>query len=126
MTRKATSKKSEKQISPEWPVWYNPMAPLGSAVRYIASLSPHFNWVGIYHLKKKGLKLGPSIGTETRPEQTPMGSDVRRALAIPILNPSGKPLGEIRIDKDASATLEPKQELSIRQIAERLGELWPE
>jgi len=34
-------------------VWYRPEAVLGSAVRYVASLSAKFNWVGIYVLKGK-------------------------------------------------------------------------
>jgi L-methionine (R)-S-oxide reductase len=59
-----------------FPVWYNPASPLGSAVRYIASLSPKFNWTGIYVLKGKTLELGPFIGAATEHTRIPVGKGI--------------------------------------------------
>ena len=58
------------------PVWYQSEEPLESAVRYVASLSPHFNWVGIYLLKGKFLELGPFVGAETDHTRIPIGRGV--------------------------------------------------
>lgn len=67
-------------VSPEWPVWFQPDAPLGSAVRYVAGLSPKFNWVGIYVLKnskgKSVLELGPYIGAATEHTRIAVGKGV--------------------------------------------------
>jgi L-methionine (R)-S-oxide reductase len=59
-----------------FPVWYNPASPLGSAVRYIASLSPKYNWTGIYILKGKTLELGPFIGAATEHTRIPVGKGI--------------------------------------------------
>jgi GAF domain-containing protein len=67
-------------VSPAWPVWFQPDAPLGSAVRYVAGLSPKFNWVGIYVLKgtkgKAMLELGPYIGAATQHTRIPVGKGI--------------------------------------------------
>jgi GAF domain-containing protein len=49
---------------------------LGSAVRYVAGLSPKFNWVGIYVLKGKVLELGPYLGAATDHTRIPVGRGV--------------------------------------------------
>src|SRR5690242_2602528 len=64
------------ELGPDLPVWYEPGAPLGSAVRYIAALSPKFNWVGIYVLKGKYLELGPYVGAATDHTRIPVGKGV--------------------------------------------------
>lgn len=67
-------------INPDWPAWYTPQSPLGSAVKYVAALSPRFNWVGIYLLKGQGskmvLELGPYIGAKTDHTQIKVGQGV--------------------------------------------------
>src|SRR5277367_5334887 len=73
---RAASKPKAKAVRPEMPVWYQPQAALGSAVRYVSSLSPKFNWVGIYRLKGKTLELGPYIGAKTEHTKIPVGRGV--------------------------------------------------
>ena len=76
---KKTSGSSSQPKLEQLPVWFQPEAPLGSAVRYVASLSPKFNWTGIYVLKgrkKKTLELGPFIGAETDHKRIPVGRGV--------------------------------------------------
>src|SRR4051812_16369124 len=63
-------------IRPEMPVWYQPQAVLGSAVRYVSALSPRFDWVGIYLLKGKTLELGPYIGAKTEHTRIKVGVGV--------------------------------------------------
>src|SRR5947209_8658402 len=77
-TRAASKPKANSRtaIRVEMPVWYQPQAALGSAVRYVSSLSPKFNWVGIYLLKGKTLELGPYIGAKTEHIKIPVGKGV--------------------------------------------------
>ena len=145
-------KKSE--IQPDWPVWYQPEAALGSAVRYVASLSPDFNWVGIYLLKGKTLELGPFIGEETEHTRIPVGVGVcgtavaenadqnvpdvtatsnylacslktRSELVVLIRDGAGKIRGQIDIDSHVRAAFGPDKESAVRKVADELGELWP-
>lgn len=62
-----------QQIQPAWPLWYFPDAPLGSAVKYLASLSPKFNWVGIYTLSGNTLNLGPYLGGPAQHQRIAVG-----------------------------------------------------
>ena len=69
------------KISPDDPVWFDPLSPVGSAVRYVASLSPRFNWVGVYVLKttpskKQVLELGPYLGAKTDHTRIPIGKGI--------------------------------------------------
>jgi GAF domain-containing protein len=147
--------KTIKASSPDLPVWYDPASPLGSAVHYISSLSPRYNWVGIYLLKGKFLELGPFIGAKTDHTKIPLGvgicgtsvvtnSDLnvpdvrenqnylacsietRSELVVLIRNRSGEILGQIDIDSHTLNAFGPGEEQSIRKIAQELGELWPE
>ncbi|MGZ3688255.1 MAG: GAF domain-containing protein [Bdellovibrionota bacterium] len=142
------------EISPEWPVWYDPSSPLGSAVRHIAALSPKFNWVGIYLLKGKMLELGPYLGANTDHTKIKVGVGVcgtavaenrdqnvpdvrarenylacsletRSELVILVRNEKGKILGQIDIDSHQAGAFGPDEETQVRQIAHELGELWP-
>jgi L-methionine (R)-S-oxide reductase len=151
---KKANRTSPTKISPDWPVWYNPVAPLGAAVRYIASLSPRYNWVGIYVLKGKNLELGPYIGAPTDHKRIPVGKGVcgtavaeDRDLNIPdvraidnylscsletqselvvlIRDRAGKILGQVDIDSHSRSAFGPNEEEKVRQIARELGELWP-
>ena len=141
-------------ISPEWPAWYDPSAPLGSAVRYVASLSPRFNWVGIYVLKGKTLVLGPYIGAETDHRRIPVGRGVcgtavatgqdqnvpdvraidnylacsletRSELVVLIRDAGGEIVGQIDIDSHVPSAFGAAEESQVRQVAKELGELWP-
>ena len=58
------------------PVWFQPEAPLGSAVRYVTGLSGKFQWVGIYLLQGKTLVLGPFLGEKTNHTRIPVGRGV--------------------------------------------------
>jgi L-methionine (R)-S-oxide reductase len=145
---------SSKGISPDWPVWYQPDSPLGSAVRYVASLSPKFNWVGIYILKGKVLELGPYIGAPSEHTRIPVGRGVcgtavaentdqnipdvhghenylacsletQSELVILVRDKKGRILGQIDIDSHSRAAFGPEEERAVRQVATELGELWP-
>jgi L-methionine (R)-S-oxide reductase len=141
-------------ISEDQPVWYQPESPLGSAVRYVAGLSPKFNWVGIYVLKGKTLELGPFIGAETDHRRIPVGrgvcgtavaenadqnvpdvsahgnylacsTETKSELVVLVRGAEGKILGQIDIDSHTRAAFGPEEEAAVRRVARELGELWP-
>ena len=141
-------------ISPDWPVWYQPTAPLGSAVRYVASLSSRFNWIGVYVLKGKSLELGPFIGEATEHTRIPIGKGIcgkavtensdqnipdvsaeksylacslktKSELVVLVRSREGKILGQIDIDSYSLDAFGQDEERSVRQVARELGELWP-
>jgi L-methionine (R)-S-oxide reductase len=151
---RAPAHKANSSIRPEWPTWYQPESPLGSAVRYLASLSPKFNWTGIYVLKGKYLELGPYIGAATDHKRIPVGRGVcgtavaenadqnipdvqacenylacsletQSELVVLIRDAQGKILGQIDIDSHSRAAFGEREESAVRQVAQQLGELWP-
>jgi hypothetical protein len=97
MAPKGKSQKQQRTISPEGPVWFDPSAPLGSAVRYVASLSPRIRWVGI--------AKGPSIGEHGRPR----GRVTR--------------IGRIQIETEGA--LDAAEQAAVGRVAKELEELWP-
>lgn len=136
------------------PVWFDPLSPLGSAVRQVAGLSSKFNWVGIYTLQGKTLVLGPYIGAETEHTRIPVGKGVcgtavaedkdqnipdvravsnylacsletRSELVVLIRNSKGRVVGQIDIDSHTPGAFGPEEERSVRQVAQELGERWP-
>lgn len=140
-------------ITPDLPVWYQPEAPLGSAVRYVASLSSKFNWVGVYVLKGKTLVLGPYLGAPSEHTRIPVGKGVcgtavaenadqnvpdvraranylscsletRSELVVLIRDKAGKILGQIDIDSHEVGAFGPDEESAVRRVAGELGELW--
>lgn len=139
---------------PEWPVWYDVLSPMGSAVHYVASLSPKFNWVGIYVLKGKFLELGPFIGAASEHTRIRVGQGVcgtavaedadqnipdvraldnylacsletRSELVVLIRDSKGKILGQIDIDSHTPDAFGPAEEAAVKKVADELGELWP-
>jgi L-methionine (R)-S-oxide reductase len=137
------------------PAWFDPLSPLGSAVRYVASLSPRFNWVGIYILRGDHLELGPYIGLATEHIQIPVGRGVcgtavsenrdqnvpdvracanylacsletRSELVVLIRDASGKILGQIDIDSHTPHAFGTNEESQVQQVARDLGARWPE
>jgi GAF domain-containing protein len=150
----STKRTSETAAEPALPVWYQPLSPLGSAVHYIASLSPKFNWVGIYVLKGKFLELGPYVGAPSEHKRIPIGQgvcgtavaenadqnvpdvrarenylacslDTRSELVVLIRDPKGTVLGQIDIDSHALSAFGASEEQLVKKVAEELGELWP-
>jgi L-methionine (R)-S-oxide reductase len=140
--------------SDKTPVWYNPQSPMGSAVHYVASLSPKFNWVGIYVLKGKFLELGPFIGAKSEHTRIAVGKGVcgtavaedrdqnipdvravgnylacsletRSELVVLVRNAKGKILGQIDIDSHVPGAFGPDEEDAVKKVAVELGELWP-
>ncbi len=136
------------------PVWYQPEAVLGSAVRYVAGLSPKFNWVGIYILKGKFLELGPYIGAATDHTRIPVGRGVcgtavaedadqnvpdvtasdnylacsietKSELVVLVRDKKGNILGQIDIDSHVVNAFGPDEEKAVRKVADELGQLWP-
>lgn len=154
--RKSTrAKHRHSEAQAQWPVWYQAESPLGSAVRYLASLNPKFNWVGIYLLKGKVLELGPFIGAETSHKRISVGQGIcglavaenqdmnvpqvkghsnylacsletQSELVVLIRNSKGQILGQIDIDSHSENAFGPNEEKVVRQVAKELGELWPE
>jgi L-methionine (R)-S-oxide reductase len=136
------------------PVWYDVLSPLGSAVHYVASLSPQFNWVGIYILKGKFLELGPFMGAESEHTRIRVGQGVcgtavaenadqnvpdvraldnylacsletRSELVVLIRDSKGKILGQIDIDSHTPRAFGPAEEEAVKKVADELGVLWP-
>jgi GAF domain-containing protein len=147
--------RAASKVSPKMPVWYQPQAPLGSAVRYVSSLSPKFNWVGIYLLKGKTLELGPYIGAKTEHTRIKVGQGVcgtavaqdadmnvpdvsksnnylacsletQSELVILIRDAQGHVLGQIDIDSHQRGAFGPSEEAAVKKVAEELGAVWPE
>jgi L-methionine (R)-S-oxide reductase len=145
---------SPHRTAQELPVWYNPLSPLGSAVHYVASLTPKFNWVGIYVLKGKFLELGPFIGAKSEHTKIAVGRGVcgtaitenadqnipdvrkldnylacsletRAELVVLVRNSKGKILGQIDIDSHTVNAFGPAEEEAVKKVANELGELWP-
>jgi len=141
-------------IRPEDPVWYDPLSPLGSAVRHVAALSPRFHWVGIYVLKGDALELGPFMGADTEHRRIPVGQGIcgravsagqdqnipevgsdpdylacsvetRSELVVLIRDANGRILGQIDIDSHVPAAFGPDEEAAVRRIARELGERRP-
>lgn len=142
---------------PQWnelPHWYDPAATLGSAVRYIASLSPLFNWVGIYVLKGKTLELGPFMGKPSEHTRIQVGkgicgtavaenadqnvpdvskvsnylscsAETRSELVVLIRDKAGAILGQVDIDSHTTNAFGKDEEEAVRKVATELGELWP-
>ena len=135
------------------PVWFNPQSALGSAVHYVASLSPKFNWVGIYVLKGKVLELGPYIGAKSEHTRIAVGKGVcgtavaenvdqnvadvralenylacsletRSELVVLVRDRKGKILGQIDIDSHTPDAFGPDEEKAVKKVAQELGELW--
>lgn len=140
-------------MSSSQPIWFNPLSPQGSAVHYVASLSPKFNWVGIYVLKGKVLELGPSIGAKSEHTRIAVGKGVcgtavaenadqniadvravenylacsvetRSELVVLIRDRKGKILGQIDIDSHTPGAFGPTEEEAVKKVAQELGELW--
>ncbi len=124
----------------------------GAAVRYLASLSGRFNWVGIYILKADILELGPFLGEATEHTEIPVGRgicgaalaenrdlnisyvsevenylacslDTQSELVVLIRDKKGKVLGQIDIDSNTPAAFGPEEERAVKQVAEELGKL---
>lgn len=153
-SRTKQSKSKLPPVSINEPVWYDPSAPLAGAVRYIAALSPRFNWVGIYVLKGNHLELGPYIGAPSEHTRIRVGQgvcgtavaentdqnvpdvraranylacnlDTRSELVILVRDEAGQILGQIDIDSQMVAAFGPDEVNQVEQVAQKLGELWP-
>ena len=94
-----------KVVTPLAPVWLQPEAPEGSAVRHVASLCAGVRGVELIK-KSKEFSIGECTGRPVR-----------------IRIPSG---GEFRLYFMAGRRMEPEQEVQVRQVAQELGEPWPQ
>lgn len=115
------------------PVWYYPEVPLGSAARYIASLSPYFNEVRIFELKNKSFVLETFVGPDFGPKKNPKTKSKKKIkeekileLVVLIKNKKGKALGQVTIHSYFLPEFSPEEVEAVRQVAKELGELWPE
>jgi GAF domain-containing protein len=152
--KKQADSREAKEVKLEWPLWYHPDSPLGSAVRYVASLSPRFNWVGIYILRGDLLVLGPFLGAATEHTRIRVGQGVcgtavaenqdqnipdvhsqknylacsietQSELVVLIRDSLGMILGQIDIDSHLKNAFGADEVKRVRQVAEELGRLWP-
>ncbi|MCM2322251.1 MAG: hypothetical protein NDJ90_03210 [Oligoflexia bacterium] len=104
--------------SPDLPFWYQPGAALGSAVRYLASLSPAFSRVSAFVTQGKRLKPGPVIGN--------LKAEPGMHLSLLIRNRQGAIVGQIDIESDAGASFGADEEAAARRVVQELGTLWSE
>jgi len=132
------------------PAWFDPTAPLDSAVRHLAASFAKFNWVGIYLLKGDMLELGPYVGAATDHTRIRVGQGVcgtavaenadqnipdveghenylacsietKSELVVLIRNAAGQILGQIDIDSHTKAAFGPDEERAVKTVAELLG-----
>jgi L-methionine (R)-S-oxide reductase len=137
------------------PSWCRPDDLLRSAVDYVATLSPRFNWVGIYVLRGDTLELGPYIGAPTEhtrirvgvgvcgtavadnkdmnvPDVLSVGNylacslETASELVVLIRDRQGRVLGQIDIDSHTRNAFGVSEEKAVREVAQSLGELWAE
>jgi L-methionine (R)-S-oxide reductase len=137
----------------ETPVWWNPLQPLGAAIRYVGTLSPRVDWVGAYLLKADTLYLGPFVGEPTEHTQIPVGRGVcgtavaenadqivedvgqrenylacsletRAEIVVLIRDPEGNTVGQIDIDSHKSGSFDSDFLDAVRKVAAELGERW--
>jgi L-methionine (R)-S-oxide reductase len=128
---------------------------LRAAVDRVAAISPAFNWVGIYVLDGQMLELGPFIGAPTEHTRIAVGVGVcgtavarnqdlnvpdvtasdnylacsvetQSELVVLIRDRQGRILGQIDIDSHTRSAFGPAEEAAVKQIADELGEAWPE
>jgi L-methionine (R)-S-oxide reductase len=150
---RAHSKNTRKGLE-SLPVWYQPEAVLGSAVRYVAGLSGKCQWVGIYVLKGKKLVLGPYLGDKTEHTEISVGQGIcgtavsedrdinvpdvtkvsnylscsietRSELVVLIRNAKGQILGQIDIDSHFPDAFDSELQSKVKQVAQKLGQYWP-
>ncbi len=136
------------------PAWLESQDVLGSAVRYLTTISPAFNWVGIYVLKGDTLELGPYVGAATEHTRIKVGVGVcgtavarNQDLNVPDVSASdnylacsietqselvvlihgrdGQILGQIDIDSHRRAAFSPGEEAAVKAVAKALSEFWP-
>jgi L-methionine (R)-S-oxide reductase len=142
-------------VDSETPQSYQLHAMLTSAVRYLAGLSPKFNWVGVYVLRDDTLELGPYVGAATEHTRIKIGvgvcgtavarnddlnvpdvtavdnylacsTDTRSELVVLIRSGDGRILGQIDIDSHTTGAFGEEEERAVRQVAHELGARWPE
>lgn len=135
------------------PDWFDSEDPLGSAVREVKSLSPRFDWVGIYLLRSDVLELGPYIGAPTDhtrievgvgvcgtavargedmnvPDVSQVGNylscnaETKSELVVLIRNHDGAIVGQIDIDSHTHDAFGPAEEIAVRSVADHLGAHW--
>lgn len=136
------------------PAWYEPADVLGSAVKHVRTLSPKFDWVGIYVLNGDILELGPYVGAPTEhtrikvgvgvcgtavarnedmnvPDVASVGNylacslETAAELVVLIRDGEGRILGQIDIDSHTRGAFGAPEEEAVRTVARELGDLWP-
>jgi L-methionine (R)-S-oxide reductase len=140
----------QQQDMPDWMQRGNVQS---SAVQYLSTISPRFNWVGIYVLRGDTLELGPFIGAPTEHTRIKVGvgvcgtavarnedinvPDVTAAdnylacsvetaseLVVLIRDADGRILGQIDIDSHTRDAFGPGEEATVRAVARELERHW--
>ena len=123
-------------------------------MQYVRTLSPRFNWVGIYVLRGGTLELGPFLGAPTEHTRIKVGDgvcgtavaldrdlnvpDVTQAenylscsaetkseLVVLVRDRAGQVVAQIDIDSHTPAAFGDAEVEAVRDVANRLGETWP-
>jgi GAF domain-containing protein len=123
-------------------------------VSYVSTISPAFNWVGIYVLRGDTLELGPYIGAATEHTRIKVGvgvcgtavarnqdinvpdvtgidnylaCSVETASELVVLIRGGDHSirGQIDIDSHTRDAFGPAEEAAVKQVARELGAIWP-
>ena len=127
---------------------------LAASVAFLKTVSPKFNWVGIYLLHGDTLELGPFVGAATDHTSIQVGVGVcgtavardqdmnvpdvtqltnylscsietASELVVLIRDGNGRVLGQIDIDSHTRNAFGPAEEAAVRQVADELGRRWP-
>jgi hypothetical protein len=115
VTLQSVRPRKRKEISLEMPVWLQPEAIAGSAVRHVASLSADFDrveWV-----PKKSARSVLSIGTPVSGASCHWSIDVRAGAG-------GPKIGILRIFSRSATGFSDSVRLSVAKVADELGEQW--
>lgn len=100
-------------IQPDWPYWYHPTSPVGSAVRYLAGLSSKFHRVSL------------SVGGQKKVLGLPIKkSAVESEWTQTIVDAQGKKKGSISIQSRVVEAFTDADKRSIEKVASELGVLW--
>ena len=119
---------SSVPAGPLRPLWYDPLSPLGSAVRYLAGLSPRFNRVELSVRRNGASEPGPFLGEALDRNDL---SSVRSILEVTVHDPRSslgttpEVLGTLTVLSRSEGAFGPEERAWVNQIAKELGEKWP-
>lgn len=115
------------RISERLPIWYNPLAPSGSAIRYIAGCTPRFQYMEVAASRgaSKTTKrtMGRVLLTQKLGKHPQKELRVIRNTAIKTID--GKIAGNLHVESSCNNVFRREDEEQLSQLAQELGKLWP-